>query len=59
MKYLGSLSGGNEQLSILGYNAVQSVESRALLGTCFLGWFPTRLVREHEDGGDIFLRNVG
>jgi hypothetical protein len=62
----GSRSRGFEEFCLLGYNAVWSIEIQPTfrrnispgLATCFhvgilLGLF------DPEDGGDMFLRNVG
>jgi hypothetical protein len=54
-----------EECHLLGYDAVQSVElqepaskqvASSHLLTC---WFLLNYFFDHEDGGDIFLRNVG
>jgi hypothetical protein len=39
--------------------SVICIASRALLSTCFHAGFFLRLFFDPEDGGDMFLRNVG
>jgi hypothetical protein len=53
----GSHSGGFEEFYLLGYNAVKSVESQLL--ACVHVGFLLSLFFDPENGGDIFLRNVG
>jgi hypothetical protein len=68
MKYAAKSIG---EYSLLGYNAVWSVESEpmfrrsilppssALLAICFHASFLFGLFFDPEDRGDMFLRNVG
>jgi hypothetical protein len=51
-------SGSAEEFYLLGYNAVQSVESQALLVICFHTGFLLGLFFDPEDEGDIFFRNI-
>jgi hypothetical protein len=58
----GSHSGGYEEYCLLGYNAVWSVESQPMLkqvASSFHAGFLLGLFLDPEDGGDMFLRNVG
>jgi hypothetical protein len=61
-----------DEFYLLGYNAVQSVESqptfrsrlhlqgrRALFATCFHAGFLLGLFFDVEDGGNMFLRKIG
>jgi hypothetical protein len=43
----------HEEYYLLGYNAVQSVESQPTLATCFHDGFLIGLFFDPEDGGDV------
>jgi hypothetical protein len=44
-------SGGHEEFFLQGY--------KALLATCFQAGFMLNLFFDPEEGGDMFLRNIG
>jgi hypothetical protein len=48
------------EFRLLGYSAVQSVAKQAaLLAVCFLADFLLAVFFDPENGGDMFLRNIG
>jgi hypothetical protein len=50
-----------EKVCLLGYNATQSIESQLILSSaCYLfhAGFLLGLFFDHENGGDMFIRNI-